>query len=208
MQPESGKINALGKHPVYFKQVVGCNKSQEWYKDLEFRLVWKYISVQILGLGMGLILQVNIYHTCIYTKKYSMNFRANSKIFFGRGGVNKLNNFSLIFETWQQIIHVRILSQVPATRWSFLLTIDLWERLIPTACTHLFLHQILNFELKQQVFYRKIYHLTFCRTYLSFVLWIVTLFVCLYTLESLNKPNLIYNVWVKVVYINQSLCLE
>lgn len=86
MQPESGKINALGKHPVYFKQVVGCNKSQEWYKDLEFRLVWKYISVQILGLGMGLILQVNIYQTCIYTKKYSMNFRANSKIFFGRGG--------------------------------------------------------------------------------------------------------------------------
>lgn len=41
MQPESGKINALGKHHVYFKQVVGCNKTQEWYKDLEFRLVWK-----------------------------------------------------------------------------------------------------------------------------------------------------------------------
>lgn len=86
MQPEWGKINALGKHPVYFKQVVGCNKTQEWYKDLEFRLVWKYISVQTVGLGMGLILQVNIYHTCIYTKKYSMNFRANSKIFWGGGG--------------------------------------------------------------------------------------------------------------------------
>lgn len=153
MQPESGKINALGKHHVYFKQVVGCNKTQEWYKDLEFRLVWKYISVQTVGLGMGLILQVNIYHTCIYTKKYSMNFRTNSKFFFFVGGFNKLNNSSLIFETWQQIIHVRILSQVPATRWSFLLTIDLWERLIPTACTHLFFHQILNFELKQQVFY-------------------------------------------------------
>lgn len=133
-----------------------------------------------------------------------MHLRINNRVgwgFFWGGGLfvcccffgfffafDKLNYISLILNTWQQLIQNRILSQVLATRWIILLTSDLFE-VNPDRLHASLLTPYIKLWTKQQNFSRKVYQLTFHRMY---VLWIVTLFVCVYTLESLNKPNKIY----------------
>lgn len=116
---------------------------------------------------------------------------------------DKLNKLSLILNTWQQLIQARILSQVLATRWITLLTSDLFK-VSPDRFHASHLTPNIKLWTKQHIFCTKVYQLTFHRMYLSFVLWIVTLFVCVYTLESLNKPN---KIQFMVIYLHQTYCL-